>query len=494
MGPTDHHTRTTDDRTLSADPPTADPTADDRTLSAAETMMWRLEADRHLSSTFANITVLDRPPDLDRLRRRMERAVRRIPRLRRCIRPGFANLTPARWVDDPEFDLDTHIRHIALPAPGTERQLLDLAALVLADPFDPDRPLWQFVVVDGLTGGRAALIEKLHHTITDGEGGVRLAMEFLDLQRDAPGPHPTGADGDEDDDDAASPPQPGTADADLAQADAVRTALASALRIPLGVVEQVRELLAEPERIPAATATAGDTLAGLLDQVATTDRACSPLWTDRSLHRHIVVGSAPFDDTRRTARRLGGTLNTAFLTLAAEAAGRYHTLSGAPVDALRASMAVSTRTVESGANAFTLARLLVPTAPMPIAERFRAVDDAVRCSADRSTLPGLEVVATLAAPLPTAILTRLARQQADTVDFATSNVKGSPVPLYVAGARLLHNHPVGPLGGVAFNLTLLSHDGSLDMGMNIDSVAVADPALLEACLADAVDEFTAAAG
>jgi len=114
--------------------------------------------------------------------------------------------------------------------------------------------------------------------------------------------------------------------------------------------------------------------------------------------------------------------------------------------------------------------------------------------ADRLSAAGLEVVATLAAPLPTAILTRLARQQADTVDFATSNVKGSPVPLYVAGARLLHNHPVGPLGGVAFNLTLLSHDGSLDMGMNIDSVAVADPALLEACLADAVDEFTAAAG
>ncbi len=476
MGPTDHHTRTTDDRTL----------------SAAETMMWRLEADPHLSSTFANITVLDRPPDLDRLRRRMEHAVRRIPRLRRCIRPGFANLTPARWVDDPEFDLDTHIRHIALPAPGTERQLLDLTALVLADPFDPDRPLWQFVVVDGLTGGRAALIEKLHHTITDGEGGVRLAMEFLDLQRDAPEPHPTRAEGDGDD--AASPPEPGTADADPGQADAVRAALASALRIPLGVVEQVRELLAEPERIPAATATAGDTFAGLLDQVATTGRACSPLWTDRSLHRHIVVGSAPFDDTRRTARRLGGTLNTALLTIAADAAGRYHALSGAAVDALRASMAVSTRTADSGANAFTLARLLVPTAPMPIAERFRAVDDAVRCSTDRSTLPGLEVVATLAAPLPTGILTRLARQQADTVDFATSNVKGSPVPLYVAGARLLHNHPVGPLGGVAFNLTLLSHDGSLDMGMNIDSVAVADPALLEACLADAVDEFTAAAG
>lgn len=478
MGPTDDHS-------TADDPAGGNTLDDDRTLTDAETLMWRLESDPQLSSTFANVTVLDRPPDLDRLRRRMERAVRRIPRLRRRIRPGFANLTPATWVDDPEFDIDTHVRHIALPHPGTERQLLDLAALVVADPFDPNRPLWQFVVVDGLAGGRAALIEKLHHTITDGEGGVRLAMEFLDLDRDAPEP-PT-QDDDEDHEITA-------ADPDLAQADAVRAVLASVLRVPLGVVEQVRELLAEPDRIPAATAAAGDTLAGLLEQVAVTDRARSPLWTDRSLHRHIAVASAPFDVTRRAARRLGGTLNTAFLTIAADAAGRYHTLAGSPVEALRASMAVSTRTAESGANAFTLTRLLVPTAPMSIDERFRAIDETVRAGAGQNPLPALDVVATLAAPLPTPILTRLARQQAQTVDFATSNVKGSPVPVFVAGARLLHNHPVGPLGGVAFNLTLLSHDGSLDMGMNIDTAAVAEPALLEACMADAVEEFTGTSG
>ena len=80
--------------------------------------------------------------------------------------------------------------------------------------------------------------------------------------------------------------------------------------------------------------------------------------------------------------------------------------------------------------------------------------------------------------LPTTLVTRLARQQAQTVDFATSNVRGSPVPMYICGAQLLHNYPIGPLAGVAFNLTLLSYLGSLDMGMNVDAAAVTEPALL----------------
>ena len=101
-----------------------------------------------------------------------------------------ANLTAPTWVDDTNFDLRYHVRHLALPKPGTMRQLLDLASLIACDPFDRTRPLWQFVVVDGLRGGKSALIEKLHHTITDGEGSVKLSLQFLDFERDAPDPPP----------------------------------------------------------------------------------------------------------------------------------------------------------------------------------------------------------------------------------------------------------------------------------------------------------------
>ena len=94
----------------------------------------------------------------------------------------------------------------------------------------------------------------------------------------------------------------------------------------------------------------------------------------------------------------------------------------------------------------------------------------------------LETLAAVAATLPTSLVTRLARQQAQTVDFATSNVRGAPMPLYIAGAEVLENYPVGPLGGVAFNLTLLSYNHSLDMGINLDRAAVTEPELLRKCM------------
>ena len=148
----------------------------DRKMSDAEGLMWRLEKDPHLSSTFANVTLLDRAPDFDRLLRRLDRAVHVIPRLRQRVQPVPANLSAPTWVDDPNFDIRNHVRHVALPKPGTLRQLLDLACLLTADSFARTRPLWQFWVIDGLRGGKSALLQKMHHTIVDGEGGVRLSL------------------------------------------------------------------------------------------------------------------------------------------------------------------------------------------------------------------------------------------------------------------------------------------------------------------------------
>jgi len=121
----------------------------DRRMSDAEGLMWRLEKDPHLSSTFATVTILDRPLDFDRLLRRMERATYAVPRLRQRVQPAPVNITAPMWVDDPNFDLHFHVRHIALPKPGSMRQLLDLASLMACDAYDRTRPLWQFIAVDG---------------------------------------------------------------------------------------------------------------------------------------------------------------------------------------------------------------------------------------------------------------------------------------------------------------------------------------------------------
>ena len=450
----------------------------DRNMSDAEGLMWRLEKDPHLSSTFGTVTLLDRAPDFDALRRRMERAVIAIPRLRQRVMPAPANLSPPVWVDDADFDIDVHVRRIACPKPGSLRQVLDLASLMIADPFDRTRPLWQFVIVEGLRGGRAAMIQKMHHTITDGERGVELSMQYLDFERDAPEPPPLDVDLPE----AAVEPDP-------IGNEALKGFVAAGLRLPLAVAKQVRDLLADPSGLPDASSAAAKTLSGIISQLSETDAARSPLWTARSLHRRVETARAPFRPTKDAAKRLGGTLNTALLTAAADAASAYHVEMGAPTESLRASMAISTRTDTSGSNAFSLARLLVPTGEMPIDERFRAINEATFAAREASRTAGLDTLAMVASALPTSVITRLARQQGQTIDFATSNVKGAPVPVYISGAQLVEIYPIGPLGGVAFNLTLMSYLGSLDMALNIDTAAVAEPELLTACLDRSFDRL-----
>jgi hypothetical protein len=119
--------------------------------------------------------------------------------------------------------------------------------------------------------------------------------------------------------------------------------------------------------------------------------------------------------------------------------------------------------------------MLVPTGEMSIAERFAAINEIATAARGTGASTSLDTISAIASALPTSLITRLVRQQTQTTDFATSNVRGSPVPVYIAGARLLENYPIGPLLGVAFNLTLLSYAGSLDMGLNVDAAAVADP-------------------
>ena len=443
----------------------------DLRMTDAEGLMWRLEKDPYLSSTFSTVTVLDRQPDVDAFRARMEQATRVVTRLRQRVHASAVNLQAPLWVDDSDFDIDFHVRRIALAEPGTMRQLCDLAVLINADPFERTRPLWQFFVIDGLKGGKSAIVTKMHHTITDGENGIRMSLEFTDFERDPP-PRPV--------------PDPDTIDAaDAAAAartgngiDTLRALLAGGLRLPLGVAKQVRDLLADPTQIPGASQAALETLRAVATQLSETDQARSPLWTRRSLRRRLETVRAPLGATRDAAKRLGGTLNTALLTATADAAGSYHRALGSPVDELRASMVISTRGDGSGANAFTLARLIVPTAEMSPAERFERITAATARAKEGSASASVETLAVVASALPTSLVTRLVRQQAQTVDFATSNVRGAPVPTYIAGAKVLQNFPIGPLTGVAFNLTLLSYMDSMDMGVNIDTAAIAHPSKL----------------
>lgn len=458
--------------------------ANDRRMNDTEALMWRMDKDPFLTSTFANVTILDRAPDMDLLRRRMERTSILIPRLRQRVVAAPGNIGNPMWADDPTFDINYHVRHMSLPSPGSLRQLLDLATLIVADPFDRSRPLWQFIIVEGLEGGKSSLIEKLHHTISDGQGGVELSLQFLDLERH---PEPLPPLDPELVERANSVQQPDPTEA-------LRGAMSDSLRIPLAVLRQVRDVLSDPALIGSLGSSTAATVRGVMSQLSDNDAAHSPIWKERSLRRRLEVLTVPYHDLRAAAKGLGGKINTAFITAAADAAGRYHRAVGAPVEQLRTSMAISTRSDEGPAgNAFNLARLLVPTGEMSTQERFSAIDEAINAAREVSNASPISTISTVASLMPTAVVTRLARAQSQTVDFATSNVRGAGIPLFVAGAQLLQNFPVGPLGGVAFNLTLLSYLGSLDMGLNIDAAAVENPDLLRECMQSAFDDVAALA-
>ena len=443
------------------------PNFEDR-MSDAEALMWRLDKDPALTGTYGNLTILDRAPDFDRVRRRLDRAAQVIPRLHQRVQSSPGNVNPPQWVTDPLFDLDYHVRRIALPKPGTLSQLYDLAALLVLDPLERTRPLWHITVIEGLRGGKAAILQKMHHSMADGEAGVRFLMEFLDFERDAPEPPAVQHDSTE----------TGESSTQTSAGEALSDLVSTGLRLPLGILRQLREVVSDPNGGGASP----ETVRMLIAQLTDLGKAQSPLWTHRSLERGFDVLSTPLHEAKQAAKTFGGTLNTAFLTAIADAVGAYHREFGAPVDTLRASMAISTRTEASGTNAFTLARLTVPTGEMPLRERFGIIHEQAADARNLSTSAPLERLAPAAAALPTSVITRIARAQSQTVDFATSNLRGSPIPVFIAGSEVLGNYPLGPLAGVAFNLTAMSYGDSLDMGLHYDRRAIDEPARLRALL------------
>lgn len=452
-------------------------------MSDVEALMWNLEKDPHLSSTFANITLFDVPLDFERLRARLLVATRAVPRLRQRVVAALGRLAPPEWRDDPDFDIDHHLRRVALPAPGTERQLYDMAARIAATPFDRTRPLWEFVVVDGLADGRGAMVQKLHHTITDGEGGVRMSVQFIDLERDPP----------VSDDEADAEQRPPPVHRPLLET--VQATLTHNMRRQAGAARRsagaAAELALHPARLAALPSDLVEITRSLTRQAVVTDQRHSPLWTERSLRRRFDVLRVAVDEASRAAKALGGSINDLFVTGAAGGAGAYHRELGVDVDELRMSMPVSTRARGvGGGNSFTPTRVLVPTGPDP-RDRFAVVHERLGVTKGERALGLTQLLAGIVNVLPTSVLTRVARSQVQTVDFTTSNVRGAPWDLYIAGARIDANHPLGPVAGTAFNLTTLSCSGSLDMGLHVDAAAVEEPDRLRRCMEDAFAELLA---
>src|ERR1700722_9577626 len=155
-------------------------------LGPVDYLLHRGEANPRTRSGIMALELLDSTPDWERFRTRFENASRGVLRLRqKVVVPTLPTANP-RWVVDPDFNLDFHVRRMRVSEPGTLREVFDLAELILQSPLDISRPLWTATLVEGLAGGAAATLLHVSHAVTDGVGSVEMFAEIYDLERNPP--------------------------------------------------------------------------------------------------------------------------------------------------------------------------------------------------------------------------------------------------------------------------------------------------------------------
>jgi diacylglycerol O-acyltransferase / wax synthase len=447
-------------------------------MSDMDALMWSIEKDPLLRSTITAVAILDASPDRDRLIDKIQRGLVQIPRLRqRAVTPPLG-VAPPQWVVDRNFDLDYHLRWVKAPGDGSLRALLDFTEPIAMQSFDRARPLWEFYVVEGLEDGRAALIQKIHHSVTDGVGGIKLALMLLDMERNP-----------------SSPPEPlpELEPADEPRPfDLLREGILHEQRRRLGIARRSVAALRDAVRDPASavrnSADVGSSLARLL---APAFEPLSPLMTGRSLSVHFETVTAQLSALKAAAKKADGKLNDAFVAAVAGGFARYHDRKGVPATSLRMAMPINIRdnsTEGLAGNQFTPARFPIPVDIADPIERMRTIRQLVRQARDEPALSFAEPIAGVLNRLPTSVTTQLFGSMLKGVDIVTSNVPGVPFPVFLAGGKLEAQFAFGPLAGAACNLTLLSYVDELHVGVNCDVAAVDDPGLLHECLNEGFEE------
>ncbi len=399
------------------------------------------------------------------------------------------------WIEEPELDLDAHVRRARLPSPGGIPELTEFVADLLARPLDRSRPLWEMVITEGLEGGRSALIVKLHHAILDGVSAASLLGTFLDL-----GPRPRAVD----------PPEASwEAERLPSAASLVRRALGAVVHEPglaLGTINRslrtVTELAEHRRRLvsggsepaPSPFAAPRTSLNGAL-----------------STRRKFAMASVSLAEVKLAGRAFGATVNDVMLATVGGALRDLLEERGEAIDVpLVAMVPVSTRERESGSPAVTneptlgnkVSAMLVSLATTiddPV-ERLNAVAESGRAAKTRTDVMGARIIDDWAQLIVPALSTRAARllsnlrvfdRVAPVFNVTVSNVPGPQFDLWFAGCRIEALFPIGPVvEGIGLNITALSYMGGLHIGMlgcrrlvpDLDSM----PALIQSRLEDLV--------
>jgi len=460
----------------------------DEWMSDADAALWHAERDPRLRSTIVLVCELDRAPDRARFEESIAYTLAQIPRLRQRVAQDALGLAPPRWEDDPHFDPRFHVRYATLGGQGSLRALLDMAEPIAMQAFDKDRPLWELYLVDGLAGGRAGMIMKLHHAVSDGMGLVRMTSALVERTRER---DPRKAEA------SAEPAHASERSEGERLRDAARhrgeRQRTSAQRLGRALLGGVSSLLQDPR---GALEEARETAESIARALRPVSEPMSPIMRERGMALRLSGFHVPLGALKRAGEALGGTLNDAFVTAIAGGLRLYHEKRGAPVDELRMTMPINLREGErakKAGNQFAPARFLVPIGIADPRERLREIQSRVRDQRGEKALPFIDDIMGVINALPRQASLTLVGGMLKAIDFVTSNVPGPRFPVYLAGAKIERMFPFGPPAGAGVNVTLYSYDGVCQIGVNCDRAAVPDAELLTECLERGFDEVLAAA-
>ncbi|HEX7322768.1 MAG TPA: wax ester/triacylglycerol synthase family O-acyltransferase [Mycobacterium sp.] len=452
-------------------------------LGALDYLLHRGEANPRTRSGIMGLELLDTTPDWSRFRNLFENASRRALRLRqKVVVPTLPTAAP-RWVVDPDFNLDYHVRRMSAPQPGRMREVLDLAEIILQAPLDISRPLWTVTLVEGLADGRAAVLMHISHAVTDGVGSTEMFGQLYDLERNPP-PQP-------------APPQP--VPQDLSPNDLMRDGFN---HLPVALVGGTLHALAGALSLLGRTIRDPlSAVAGAVDYAVSSSRVVSqaaepsPLLRRRSLTTRTEVLDIHLADLHRAAKAGGGSINDAYLAAVSGALGRYHRALGVPVATLSMAVPVNLRAEAdpAGGNRFTGVNLAAPVGVADPVERMKRIRAQMTQRREEPAMDVLGSIAPVLGLLPGPLLEMVTGSVVG-ADVQASNVAFYPGDTYIAGAKVLRHYGIGPLPGVAMMVVLISRGGECTITVRYDRAAVRDEKLFAACLVQAFDEILALAG
>lgn len=462
-----------------------EPTVEER-MGAFDAVMWGVESDPLLRSGIVAMMVIDRAPDMDVLRHRVEMMSLSVPKLRQRAVGNPMSIVAPRWETDPNFDLDYHLREYQVVDDGTLRPAIAIAERMGEQDFDRHRPAWEIGVVGGLYDGKAAVIVKIHHAITDGVGGMAMSAFIFDL-----GPEPRadlGPKPDAPEDNVLDPKGRLVAGLEYETRDVV-----SSLRtMAVGAVELAKRAAGSPREFVKDAADFAQSTSRLL---APAGEPLSPLMTKRSLTVNFDYLERPLVSIKNAGKRNGGTLNDAYMAAVSGGMQRYHHRHNAFVPALRVNMPVNLRKPgempTTGGNAWVPARFEVPLNIDDPVERIRKLHPLLLRARTEKALVLTEPFMRILSDFPTPITTAVSGGMMLGTDFAATNVPGPPIKIYLGGALVENMLVFAPKAGAAANLAFFTYDSRAIVGINMDAKAIPDPDVFMECMNESFDEIAA---